>query len=80
MPETDEDDFADYAREAWGPMVRSGVFLGCSLHEAEDLAQTTLVRCYTAWPSVVAADNRGGLRLPDAAQLPARLQAASLVG
>lgn len=53
-----EDDFADYAREAWGSLVRSAVFLGCGLHEAEDLAQTTLVRCYTAWPSVVAADNR----------------------
>jgi RNA polymerase sigma-70 factor (sigma-E family) len=53
-----EDDFAAYAREAWGTLVRSAVFLGCSLHEAEDLAQTTLVRCYTAWPSVVAADNR----------------------
>ena len=55
---THESDYADYAREAWGSLVRSGVFLGCSLHEAEDLAQTTLVRCYTAWPSVVAADNR----------------------
>ena len=54
----DESDFADFAREAWGTLVRSAVFLGCSLHEAEDLAQTTLVRCYTAWPSVVAADNR----------------------
>lgn len=53
-----ETDFADYAREAWGSLVRSAVFLGCGLHEAEDLAQTTLVRCYTAWPSVVAADNR----------------------
>lgn len=53
-----ESDFADYAREAWGSLVRSGVFLGCTLHEAEDLAQTTLVRCYTAWPRVVAADNR----------------------
>ena len=56
--QSDESDFADYARDAWGSLVRSGVFLGCSLHEAEDLAQTTLVRCYTAWPSVVAADNR----------------------
>ncbi|CAN5698683.1 SigE family RNA polymerase sigma factor [soil metagenome] len=54
----DEADFADYARDAWGSLVRSGVFLGCTLHEAEDLAQTTLVRCYTAWPSVAAADNR----------------------
>ena len=53
-----ETDFADYARDAWGSLVRSAIFLGCSPHEAEDLAQTTLVRCYTAWPSVAAADNR----------------------
>lgn len=51
-------DFADYARDAWGSLVRSAVFLGCSPHEAEDLAQTTLVRCYTAWPKVTRADNR----------------------
>ena len=51
-------EFADYARGAWGSLVRSAVFLGCSLHEAEDLAQTTLVRCYTAWPSVAGADDR----------------------
>ena len=51
-------DYADYAREAWGSLVRSAVFLGCTLHEAEDLAQTTLVRCYTAWPQVCRADNR----------------------
>ena len=56
--DTGESDFADYARESWGALVRSAVFLGCGLQEAEDLAQTTLVRCYTAWPSVVAADNR----------------------
>ncbi|GAA5144715.1 SigE family RNA polymerase sigma factor [Nocardioides marinquilinus] len=53
-----DDDFADYARETWTSLVRAAVFLGCSPHEAEDLAQTTLVRCYTAWPSVVRADNR----------------------
>lgn len=53
-----EADYAAYVRESWSTLVRSAVFLGCSVHEAEDLAQTTLVRCYTAWPSVAAADNR----------------------
>ena len=53
-----DSDFAAYAREAWGSLVRSAVFLGCNPVDAEDLAQTTLVRCYTAWPSVVRADNR----------------------
>lgn len=57
--ETDhEADYAAYVRESWSTLVRSAVFLGCSVHEAEDLAQTTLVRCYTAWPAVAAADNR----------------------
>ncbi len=54
----DEDDFADYARQAWPTLVRAAVFLGAGPHEAEDLAQTTLVRCYTAWPRVAAADDR----------------------
>ena len=51
-------EFADYAREAWPGLVRSAVFLGCRLPEAEDLAQTTLTRCYSAWARVRAADNR----------------------
>ncbi len=51
-------DFAGYARDAWPTLVRSAVFLGCTPHEAEDLAQTTLVRCYTAWPTVARADDR----------------------
>ncbi len=54
----DDEDYADYVRGAWDGLVRSAVFLGCSLAEAEDLAQTTLVRCYTAWDRVEAADDR----------------------
>ncbi len=54
----DDEDFADYVRSAWDGLVRSAVFLGCSLAEAEDLTQTTLVRCYTAWHRVEAADDR----------------------
>jgi RNA polymerase sigma-70 factor (sigma-E family) len=38
--------------------VRSAVFLGCSLEEAQDLAQTTLVRCYVSWVKVVRAKDR----------------------
>lgn len=51
-------EFAAYAEETWGSLVRSAVFLGCRLPEAEDLAQTTLTRCYAAWGKVRAADNR----------------------
>lgn len=53
-----EEAFAAYARDAWGTLVRAAVFLGCGLSEAEDVAQTTLVRCYRAWPRVSAADDR----------------------
>lgn len=51
-------DFSAYASARWGTLVRSAVFLGCSLEEAHDLAQTTLLRCYTAWGRVQRADNR----------------------
>ncbi len=38
--------------------MRSAVLLGCTPEEAHDLAQTTLVRCYTAWDKVRRADDR----------------------
>jgi RNA polymerase sigma-70 factor (sigma-E family) len=39
-------------------LVRSAVLLGSSMHEAEDLAQATLLRCHLSWSRVEAADNR----------------------
>jgi RNA polymerase sigma-70 factor (sigma-E family) len=51
-------DFSAYASARWGRLVRSAVFLGCSLDEAHDLVQATLLRCYTAWRKVQKADNR----------------------
>lgn len=53
-------EFTEYADACWGSLVRSAVFLGASPHDAEDLAQTTLVKCYRAWPSIAAAENRDG--------------------
>ena len=50
--------YAEFVREHWRSLVRAAVFLGASPHEAEDLAQTALVRCYTAWAKVTAADDR----------------------
>jgi len=50
-------DFSAYASVRWGALVRSAIVLGCSPDEAHDLAQTTLVRCYTAWGRVQRADN-----------------------
>lgn len=53
-----DEDFTEYVGGRWPVLVRSAVLLGCGLHEAEDLVQTALARCYTAWPKVAAADNR----------------------
>lgn len=51
-------DFDEYAAARWPSLVRSGVFLGCSVEEAQDLAQTTLLRCHLAWAKVQRADDR----------------------
>ncbi len=52
-----EQDFTEYASARWRTLLRSAVFLGCSQHDAEDLAQATLLRAYLAWPKVVRASN-----------------------
>jgi RNA polymerase sigma-70 factor (sigma-E family) len=53
-----DEEFAEFAAARWARLVRSAVLLGCSPAEAEDLAQTALVRCYVAWPRVTAARDR----------------------
>lgn len=50
--------YAAYVREQWAHLVRAAVFLGAMPHEAEDLAQTTLVQCYRGWDRVNGAENR----------------------
>lgn len=52
-----DEEFAGYVAARWAGLVRSAVMLGCSLQEAEDVTQTTLTRCYLAWPRVRAADD-----------------------
>jgi RNA polymerase sigma-70 factor (sigma-E family) len=51
-------EFAEYAGARWSALVRSAVLLGCNAHDAEDLVQSTLSRCYVSWAKVRAADNR----------------------
>lgn len=58
MDDENEKAYAAYVEQVWGPLVRAAVFLGAMPHEAEDLAQTTLVRCYTGWDKVSKAENR----------------------
>jgi len=55
---TAEAAYARYVGEHWRDLVRAAVFLGAQPHEAEDIAQTTLVRCYHQWEKVTGADNR----------------------
>ncbi len=57
MP-TKDDLFSAYAAARWRVLVRAGTLLGCSVEEAEDLAQATLLRCYVKWTAVEKADDR----------------------
>ena len=58
MDSAQESAYATYVEERWRDLVRAAVFLGAEPHEAEDLAQLTLVRCYAGWDKVSGADNR----------------------
>lgn len=51
-------DFSAYAGARWGNLVRSAVVLGCTLDDAHDLVQMTLLRCYASWEKVQRAENR----------------------
>lgn len=53
---TDDEDFSTYVAARWASLVRVGVYLGCSQAEAEDLVQSTLLRCYRSWSRVRRAD------------------------
>ena len=50
------EDFASYVAGRWDALVRSALFLGCDREEAEDIVQSTLVRCYRHWDRVRQAD------------------------
>lgn len=50
--------FEEFVEAHWRSLVRAAVFLGAQAHEAEDLAQATLVKCYTKWSLVSAADDQ----------------------
>lgn len=54
----DEEAYAEFAAAQWMRLVRAAVLLGAGVHEAEDLAQTTLLRCHLAWDRVQGAANR----------------------
>ncbi|WP_244931900.1 SigE family RNA polymerase sigma factor [Nocardioides sp. W7] len=55
-----EAEFAEYAAARWPRLVRAAVLLGCDPHEAEDVAQSALVRCLVHWSRVRTAEDRDG--------------------
>jgi len=54
--DTDDADFTAYASARWVSLVRTAVLLGCSQPDAEDLAQTALVKTWAHWGRVRRAD------------------------
>lgn len=53
---TDDEDFSAYVAAHWSGLVRAARYLGCSPHEAEDVVQSALIRCYRSWSRVRRAD------------------------
>lgn len=56
--DTADAEFTEFVAARWTHLVRAAMLLGCSLHEAEDLVQATMERCYRAWPRVREAASR----------------------
>jgi RNA polymerase sigma-70 factor (sigma-E family) len=56
-PRSDADEFTQLVGRRWHALVRTAMLLGCSPAEAEDVAQTTLTRCYRHWSRVRSADD-----------------------
>lgn len=52
-----EAEFADFAGQKWPDFVRTGVFMGYDIHEAQDVAQNALVKCWQAWERVMGASD-----------------------
>jgi RNA polymerase sigma-70 factor (sigma-E family) len=53
-----DEEFAELVSARWLTLVRAALALGCTLAEAEDLAQTTMVKVYVAWSKVQQAEHR----------------------
>ncbi len=53
-----EEEYTAYVSARWTRLLHSAMLLGCSLHEAEDLVQSTFVKCYVAWDKVTKADDK----------------------
>ncbi len=50
--DTRGEDFTAYAAGRWASLVRAAMLLGCSPADAEDLAQTALIKTWSHWRRV----------------------------
>jgi RNA polymerase sigma-70 factor (sigma-E family) len=53
-----DDEYSAFVVERWAKLVRAARLMGCSAAEAEDLVQSTLVKCYLSWSKVRRANDR----------------------
>lgn len=53
-----DEEYSAYVGARWSALLRSAIFLGCPVHEAEDLVQATLVKCYVGWDKVRKAHDK----------------------
>jgi RNA polymerase sigma-70 factor (sigma-E family) len=54
---TKDADYSAYVSARWHTLVRAVVLLGLARHEAEDVVQSALERCYRSWRSVSDAED-----------------------
>ena len=57
MSTSADDEFRDFMAARWSALVRTAYLLTGSHHNAEDLAQTALVRAFVKWPRVRDSDD-----------------------
>ncbi len=53
-----DEEYSAYVSARWTTLLRAAILLGCPSHEAEDLVQATLVKCYVAWDKVRNAHDK----------------------
>jgi len=54
----DDDDYLGFVVARYARLVRAAILFGSSRQDAEDAVQETLIRCYSAWGRVSAANDR----------------------
>ena len=53
-----DEEYQAFVVARYRTLIRAAMLFGCNRTDAEDAVQDALIRCYAAWPRVVAADDR----------------------